>query len=368
MRRGMMDWQPEEVPAQLLQSRVQQVAQYCREQGLAAVVLYSNFTRPVDVALLTHFVPFWSQALLAVTAAGRTALVMSTTGRTVQWIRATSVVDHVAVGKQVGDVLAPWLVQETAGAAPACVGLVHPLDMPQPVLDQLTAGLAPAAPRDVSAWWRETSARWSTPAPVAAQARAIVAGAWAAVLDMSHDSGHSVVAAADGTCRSLGAEEVAVFLAPDLAVSDSVRRLEGDAPLGARVAVQVSVAYKGHWLRETRSFAHQSGRLVALPGADAAHTAFLNARAAAATPADAACAVAQALGAQVQGWVLECPARGIPLDVAAQSPATPDTPAAGKAAAAALPSEGSLTLRLRTPSGPLLWGAALPPTSSIATV
>jgi hypothetical protein len=360
MRRGMMDWQPEEVPAQLLQARVQAVAQYCRAQGLAAVVLYSNFTRPVDVALLTHFVPFWSQALLAVTATGRTALVMSTTGRTVQWIRSTSVVDHVAVGKQIGDVLAAWLAQEAGGAAPAPYGLVHPLDMPQPLIDQLAQGLAPAASVDVSTWWASTAATWPTPAAVAERARAIADAAFTAVARAPHANGHSVVAVADGTCRSQGAEEVAVFVAPNLARSDALCRLEGDAPLGERVAVQVSVAYKGHWVRQTRSFDQRNSHLIQLPQAEAADAALLQWPAAGASPAHAAATIAQALGAELDAWTLEQPARGTPL---AAVPA-PDSDLAVR--------EGNLTLRLRSPSGPVLWGAPLPvvpsaPSSSSST-
>jgi hypothetical protein len=213
MRRGLMDWQPDEVPAELLAARVQQVAAHCQAQGLSAVVLYANFTRPVDVALLTHFVPFWSQALLAVTATGRTALVMATTGRTIQLIRASSVVEHVGVGSQIGQVLAKWLTEEAHVDTAAPYGVVYPHDVPQTLLDQLTSGLAPAESADLSAWWSAVSSTWRTPAGVAQQARRMALAAMAAVASGSHDSGHSVVAAADGTCRSLGAEEVAVCVA-----------------------------------------------------------------------------------------------------------------------------------------------------------
>jgi hypothetical protein len=361
MRRGMMDWQPEEVPAQLLSSRVQQVAAQCKSEGLAAMVFYANFTRPMDVSLLTHFVPFWSQALLAITATGRSALVMATTGRTVQWIRSTSVVEHVAVGSQIGQVLADWIAQESEAPSGTPYGVVHPDEVPQLLLDQLQQRLAPARPLDMSTWWDPTSSAWSTPLAVAQQARYIAQAALDAVAQAPHDTGHSIVAAADGTCRSLGAEEVAVLVAPDLARSDPLRRLEGDARLGTRVAVQVTVAYKGHWLRQTRSFDRQGDRLVAMPHCQEADAALARSSAARHPPAYTAAAVAQALGAELSDWALEGPVRGLPLDTLASS---------RSASVLQEPAmlEASLTLRLRSPSGAVLWGAPLPRTPFTATL
>src|SRR5262249_59321650 len=65
------------------------------------------------------------------------------------------------------------------------------------------------------------------------------------------------------------AEEAYIALAPDL---DADRRLipaSGSAPLGQRFAVRASVAYKGSWVRRTRSFARDAEGIRAMTSADA---------------------------------------------------------------------------------------------------
>lgn len=360
MRRGMMDWQPEEVPADLLKARVQQVAEKCRSEGLSTMVLYTNFTRPHDVAVLTHFVPFWSQALLAVTATGESALVMATTGRTVQWIRSTSAVDHVAVGSQIGNVLADWLSNNSETPIESPYGVIYPENIPQVLLDQLAHRLSPSKAVDMSDWWTQASSAWRTPDAVAQQARSIALAALEAATQVEHECGHSIVAAVDGTSRSLGAEEVSVFVALDLDDSFQLRRLEGPAPLGPRIAVQVTVAYKGHWVRHTRSFERQGDRLVVLPQIQEAEIKWTQIGAAGHSPATMAANVAGALGAELRSWEIEGPVRGLPLGTLASSqtaaePCERFTP------------ESSLTLRLHHESGAVLWGAPLPLISFTAT-
>src|SRR5256886_13853233 len=55
-----------------------------------------------------------------------------------------------------------------------------------------------------------------------------------------------------------GAEEVVPRLAPDLRTYTTLLILEGDALLGERYAVQLSVAYKATWIRITRCVSTQA--------------------------------------------------------------------------------------------------------------
>jgi len=60
------------------------------------------------------------------------------------------------------------------------------------------------------------------------------------------------------SARLDGAEEVLPRLAPDLRADATLRRLEGDALLGERYAVELSVAYKATWVRSTRCVSTQA--------------------------------------------------------------------------------------------------------------
>ena len=54
-----------------------------------------------------------------------------------------------------------------------------------------------------------------------------------------------------------GAEEAYIAVAPDLAADRRMIRVAGTMPLAERFAVRASVAYKGCWVRRTRSFARE---------------------------------------------------------------------------------------------------------------
>ena len=65
-----------------------------------------------------------------------------------------------------------------------------------------------------------------------------------------------MIAAADREARSLGAEEVYVAAAPDLARDQRLRRMEGnETRLGTTFALRATVAYRGTWIRLVRTFA-----------------------------------------------------------------------------------------------------------------
>jgi hypothetical protein len=62
------------------------------------------------------------------------------------------------------------------------------------------------------------------------------------------------IAAVEAQARTDGAEEVYVAAAPDLDRDRRLRRIEGEAALGESFALRATVAYKGTWIRLTRTF------------------------------------------------------------------------------------------------------------------
>ena len=55
--------------------------------------------------------------------------------------------------------------------------------------------------------------------------------------------------------RLAGAEEAYIAVAPDLAADRRLNRTSQPTPLADRFAVRASIAYKGCWVRRTRTFA-----------------------------------------------------------------------------------------------------------------
>jgi hypothetical protein len=158
-----------------------------------------------------------------------------------------------------------------------------------------------------------------------------------------------VLAAIERPARAAGAEEAMVHLCPDLGARPALRRIEGEAALGIRFAAQLSVAYKGVWVRLARSFAPGVER----PGAwSEADRWFAQAIAAceAATPGEA---LGRMTPGRLVGWNVEACVGALPLAVvAASGTAPPPRPIPAGSLAV-------VTVRLETEAGPWIGGSAL---------
>jgi hypothetical protein len=312
---------------------VAQVAAACQANGVDALLLYSSFTRPAQVCALTQFVPFWSQAMLVVTAQGRTMLTMATTGRTVQWINSTSCVDEVVVGPEIGATASKWLASQTQASA---IAVANMSDVPQAALDSLRHSLTNVELREANAWYAPLEAGF-TPAPMVAQrALQIARAGLSLVTSLTFQGTHDIVAAIDGHCRSSGAEEVAVLLAPDLSSSSLLHRLEGETSLGECFAVQVSLAYKGCWLRIGSSYRRDAATVTELPECGLARTEVQRGHLGASS-GDLAASAASAAKANLEDWSLEARFGGLPLATIA---------CAGHTAAESIPAFSTLYLQL----------------------
>jgi hypothetical protein len=305
-----MEWNPAEVPEEILRDRVAQVAAACGAHGCDAVLYYTSYTRPAQVSALTHFVPFWSQALLAITPSGASMLTMATTGRTVPWIHAVSRVDEVIVSAEIGASAGRWLRERTPARRIAIAALD---DLPHSAHAGLRGAL-PEAILEAAGPWHIALEAGFDPAPrVAQRARAMAASALALVQPGVWPNAQTLVAALDGHCRGLGAEDVLVKVAPDLAHNADPCRLEGPVNLGAHFGVRLTLAYKGYWLRTGSSFSHASATTAEVPACTEALRALRETATRTRSVEALIHSVQAASGARVDAWNLEARRGGLPL-------------------------------------------------------
>jgi hypothetical protein len=250
MRRGLIARSPAELPDAALDARLDRVRAAMARDDLDALIVYTNNTRPAGVSWLTGFVPYWSEALLVVPRQGEPVLVVALTFRVKTWIERTSRVADVIhtprIGLEAGRRIA-------AQKSDATVGIVD--------LDNLSGGiaddLAEAGPRlavtDASALFAQARARAdAAEIALATQSATIARDALLQIPRDGTDLG-PLLAAAEASARIAGAEEIYLAAAPDLARDTRLRRIEGGATRGTRFAVRASVAYKGTWVRLTRT-------------------------------------------------------------------------------------------------------------------
>jgi hypothetical protein len=150
-----------------------------------------------------------------------------------------------------------------------------------------------------------------------------------------------VVAAVEKSARLDGAEEVYIALAADLDSSRSFLRISGEKKLGRRFALRATVAYKGSWVRRTRTVSRDSHDLPAIRRADSWLTELLATIAA----GDLNKTVAQQVSALSDGtlynWFAEGAAGTRPLAVIDSGGAVPAVVLTVNAAVAGVPWSGA---------------------------
>src|SRR3989442_3844180 len=256
MRRGLISWSRDEVPPSVLEARVARLQEQMRAAKLGAMLIYTSFARPSAVAWLTHFVPYWNEALLVIQPSGGPVLLAAFSKRVHDWIRSVSHVGEVRSAPDLGRAAAAFLKERPP--EPSRIGVLELDALPWHVAEPIVKSEYGRAVVDATALFAsirqpadEAEIRLARrAATIAAQAfKAIPAGA---------KSASELLSALDGSARLAGAEEVLPRLASDLRANATLRRLEGDALLGERYAVELSVAYKASWVRITRCVSTQA--------------------------------------------------------------------------------------------------------------
>ena len=252
----MISWSREEVSPSVLDRRVARFQERIQAAKLDAVLVYTSFARPSAVAWLTHFVPYWNEALLVVQPSGAPVLLAAFSKRVHDWIRSVSHLGEVRSAPDLGRAAVNFL--EERFPRPSSIGVLELDALPWPVAESLAKSKFGRALVDATGLFTairqpadEAEIRLARhAATIAVQAfKAIPTGAKRA---------SELLSALEGSARLAGAEEVLPRLAPDLRADATLCRIEGDALLGERYAVELSVAYKASWVRITRCVSTQA--------------------------------------------------------------------------------------------------------------
>ena len=228
-------------------SRLQQAM---HEHKLGAVLLHTSFAHPAAVHWLTNFTPYWSEALLVVLPQGTPVLLAALTQRVHPWIREVSHLGDVVTAPNLGASALSYLGEHAAPGAK--VGVVGLEALPWPTAQPLmSSGWGPQL-SDVS----ELFGQLRQPADMtelrlAARAERMADDTLQAG-PMNAQTTNAWASAMEAKARLDGAEELLQRMAPDLDLSPTLQRLEGDFPLGEQRAVELSLAYKGAWVRVTQ--------------------------------------------------------------------------------------------------------------------
>lgn len=318
MRRGLMAWDADEIPIGILKQRVQRLQSAMAAAGQEAILLYTNFIRSAAVSHLTAFSPYWADGVLLVPRNGESTFATTLSKRVGSWIQSVKPVGDLVTSPTPGTVLGQKLA---VGGDVRRLAILELDNFPSGLYGEIAAALPGVEIVDGSESFALARAHLDD---VERRLLGKAQSMTQAALDRLRFDNATTVGTAVGTieehARLQGAEEVYVAIAPDLDSDRRFIRLSGNRPLGRRFAMRASLAYKGAWIRQTKTYSHDDKDAVPIRRADTWFKALLaNIDASAALREQIAAGVERLPGAELAGWMAEGPVGTRPLVTVASS-------------------------------------------------
>jgi hypothetical protein len=316
MRRGLMAWDENELPRGVLMQRIEGLRAVMTRDGLDGFILYTNLVQPGAVTYLTGFTPYWSDALLLLPKAGAPIFATALSKRVANWISSTNPLSEIVNTPKPGAAVGRRL------AADGCrrVGVLELDRLPGGLYDEITGAAPTVALADGSAAFASLRRRID-PAErgLIARADALAVSALAQVdPDQAADAG-AVAGLVEKRARLQSAEEAYIAVAADLAADRRMIRVSGPLPLADRFALRASIAYKGSWVRRTRTFARHAAGCATVARADAWFENLMSSITPGSIGAQITARIGELPGAVVTSWMAESPIGSYPLQAIASS-------------------------------------------------
>jgi hypothetical protein len=319
MRRGLMGWNPQELPKSALEGRIVRLREAMARNGLDAALFYTNLTRPSAVTWLTGFTPYWSDGLMLVARQGAPVLATALSKRVGNWMRTTDTFSEIVNTPKPGALVGKRLAENGCKH----VGVLEYDSLPAGLDDEI-AGAAPGvALMDLGGVFADVRRRIDGAEHGLIQRADALALAALNMIDAERvaDAGE-VAGQVEKSARLGGAEEAYIAVAPDLDADRRLIRVAGTMSLGNRFAVRASVAYKGSWVRRVRSFAREDNTRRAYAAAEA----WLERTASsivAGRPLEAqlSAGLKELPGARLRHWMTESCIGSYPLETVSDAPA-----------------------------------------------
>lgn len=262
MRRGLISWSKAELPVEVLDARMARAQAAMAKTGIDALAVYTNPSRTSGVSWFTGFVPYWNHGVLVLPAKGAHTLVGGFSHRVNDWMKRTSHLDAIIHSPKLGSESAKIISAFKPGATVAIPDLET---VPTSVIEGIAASGASIV--DGTALLAQLRAAADPSELALAFHAANIAHTALSQIDPAQTDGATVAAEVDGEARRLGAEEVYIGIAKDLAASRTLVRLEGTCTLATTFALRISLAYKGTWVRMTRTVSRDPAMSAAISAA-----------------------------------------------------------------------------------------------------
>jgi Creatinase/Prolidase N-terminal domain len=310
MRRGLMGWNEADLPLAVLRQRLSRLQAGLKSEGLGGLAVYTNITRPAAASFLTGFTPYWSEGLLLVPASGEPVFATALSKRVSEWIRSVMPVGSIENTPQP----AAAIRRKLADAGISRLGVLELDLLPAAQAAALAGNDDAVSLEDATGLFRSVRIHADDAEVNLARRADELARNCLEAIDLGSDA-RLMAAGIEARARLAGAEEVFVGINPDLGRTKAFLRSDRLDALGARLAIRLSLSFKGAWVRRTITLARAPEEQAALAAADAA---LQRALASGSAPA-ALKALQDGFPGKIAAWSVEACVGSYPLETVACS-------------------------------------------------
>ena len=137
MKRGLIEWNPEELSREVLDGRVARCQALLAERGLDAAVCYTSVAQPGLSRYFVHFLPYWNEGVLVIPRDAAPMLCVGLSNRVFPWIKSSSTLTEIRASRNLGADAARVLQERGARR----VGLADRGSIPHRVIAELESTL-----------------------------------------------------------------------------------------------------------------------------------------------------------------------------------------------------------------------------------
>ena len=95
MKRGLITWDPSEIPPAVFNERLDGVQRALKERDLPALVIYSDMWRSNQARFFSNFMPYFNRAMLIISCDTPPTLLCGLSPRVYGWIRSVTIIQDI---------------------------------------------------------------------------------------------------------------------------------------------------------------------------------------------------------------------------------------------------------------------------------
>ena len=253
MKRGLIQWNKNEVPEREFESRIEKVKRLMKSREVDAVAIYGDASQSGNLTYLTNFFPYADTGLFVLPMAKLPRLFTTHAYRNIPWFNTITWVKDIVCTDDIGGECVKFL--NSVNLAGKKIGLIDSRSFPYPIYSSLQDG--------VTGDYVDLTEDFEKIRMIKSKAELEFTEKAAQIAGMSFEkikktfrpgvSGFELAAEAELIARMHGAEDVLFLIQPDS--SPLGLSLPTPDPIERVCAVEISVEYQGYWAKLGRTLA-----------------------------------------------------------------------------------------------------------------